>query len=79
MIESVVAEHTMAEFQEEWDLAELITAMDALYGKTGVVLDEIEGKDRDEIVEEFLEDAFDAYAEREEMWVRRSRARSSAT
>ena len=42
--------------------------MDALYGKTGVVLDEIEGKDRDEIVEEFLEDAFDAYAEREETW-----------
>src|SRR5215210_7870374 len=35
VIEAVVAEHTMAEFQEEWDLPELITAMDALYG-TGV-------------------------------------------
>jgi preprotein translocase subunit SecA len=68
VIESVVAEHTMAEFQEEWDLAELITAMDALYGKTGVVLDEIESKDREEIVEEFLEDALDAYEEREETW-----------
>ena len=60
-------------------LAGLITAMDALYGKTGVVLDEIESKDREEIVEEFLEDALDAYAEREETWVRRSPARSSAT
>jgi preprotein translocase subunit SecA len=68
VIETVVAEHTMAEYQEEWDLAELITAMDALYGKTGVVLDEIEGKDREEIVEEFLEDALDAYTEREETW-----------
>ncbi|MGH3081202.1 MAG: preprotein translocase subunit SecA [Gaiellaceae bacterium] len=68
VIESVVAEHTMAEFQEEWDLAELITAMDALYGKTGVVLEEIESKDREEIVEEFLEDALDAYEEREETW-----------
>jgi preprotein translocase subunit SecA len=68
VIESVVAEHTMAEFQEEWDLPELITAMDALYGKTGVVLEEIESKDREEIVEEFLEDALDAYAEREESW-----------
>jgi preprotein translocase subunit SecA len=68
VIESVVAEHTMAEFQEEWDLPELITAMDALYGKTGVVLEELESKDREEIVEEFLEDALDAYAEREESW-----------
>ena len=68
VIENVVAEHTMAEYQEEWDLAELITAMDAIYGKTGVVLEEIEGKDREEIVEEFLEDALDAYAEREEEW-----------
>ena len=68
VIESVVAEHTMAEFHEEWDLPELITAMDALYGKTGVVLEEIESKEREEIVEEFLEDALDAYAEREETW-----------
>jgi preprotein translocase subunit SecA len=68
VIESVVAEHTMAEFQEEWDLPELINAMDALYGKTGVVLEEIENNDREEIVEEFLEDALDAYAEREEAW-----------
>src|SRR5215204_2105972 len=67
VIENVVAEHTAAEFQEEWDLPELITAMDALYG-TGVALEEIQGIDRAAIVEEFVEDAMDEYAEREQQW-----------
>ena len=65
VIESVVAQHTAAEFQEEWDLAELVTAMDALYG-TGVSVDEIESLDREAIVEEFVEDALDAYGDKEE-------------
>jgi preprotein translocase subunit SecA len=65
VIENVVAEHTAAEFQEDWDLAELVTAMDALYDGTGVSVDEIESKDREEIVEEFIEDALDAYEEKE--------------
>jgi preprotein translocase subunit SecA len=65
VIENVVAEHTAAEYQEEWDLAELVTAMDALYG-TGVSVDEIESLDREAIVEEFVEDALDAYADKEE-------------
>jgi preprotein translocase subunit SecA len=67
VIENVVAEHTMAEFQEEWDLPELITAMEALYG-TGVALEEIQGFDREAIVEEFVEDALDEYKDREEGW-----------
>jgi preprotein translocase subunit SecA len=67
VIENVVAEHTMAEFQEEWDLPELITAMEALYG-TGVALEEIQGLDREAIVEEFAEDALDEYKDREEGW-----------
>jgi preprotein translocase subunit SecA len=67
VIENVVAEHTMAEFQEEWDLPELITAMEALYG-TGVALEEIQGLDREAIVEEFVEDALDEYKDREEGW-----------
>ncbi len=65
VIENVVAQHTAAEFQEEWDLAELVTAMDALYG-TGVSVDEIAGLDREAIVDEFVEDAVDAYADKEE-------------
>jgi preprotein translocase subunit SecA len=67
VIESVVAEHTMAEYQEEWDLPELITAMEALYG-TGVTLDEIQGLDREAIVAEFLEDALDEYQDRVKQW-----------
>ena len=38
--------------------------MDALYG-TGVTSEELRGLDRDAIVEEFLDDAVDAYGERE--------------
>jgi preprotein translocase subunit SecA len=67
VIENVVAEHTMDEYQEEWDLPELITAMDALYG-TGVALEEIQTLDREAIVDEFVEDAFDEYKDREEQW-----------
>jgi preprotein translocase subunit SecA len=67
VIENVVDEHTMAEYQEEWDLPELITAMDALYG-TGVSLEEIQGLDREAIVDEFVEDALDEYKDREEGW-----------
>jgi preprotein translocase subunit SecA len=57
----------MAEFQEEWDLPELITAMDALYG-TGVALEEIQALDREAIIEEFVDDAIDEYKDREEDW-----------
>ena len=38
--------------------------MEAIYG-TGVTADELKGLDREEIVQEFLDDALDAYAERE--------------
>jgi preprotein translocase subunit SecA len=65
VITSVVNEHTAAEFQEEWDLAELVTAMDALYG-TGVSVDELENLDREAIIDEFVEDALDAYSDKEE-------------
>jgi preprotein translocase subunit SecA len=67
VIERVVTEHTIAEFQEDWDLPELITAMEALYG-TGVALEEIENLDREAIIEEFVDDALDEYKEREESW-----------
>jgi preprotein translocase subunit SecA len=41
--------------------------MDALYG-TGVALEEIQGFDREAIVDEFVEDALDEYKDREEGW-----------
>src|SRR4029077_11604530 len=49
---------------EDLDVAELVNAMETLYG-TGVTAEELRGLDRDSTVEEFLDDAADAYAERE--------------
>ncbi|HVU78757.1 MAG TPA: preprotein translocase subunit SecA [Gaiellaceae bacterium] len=64
VISNVVSDYTASELQDEWELGELIAAMDAVYG-TGVSIDELKGLDRDAIVQEFLDDALDAYAERE--------------
>src|SRR6185436_1691844 len=50
--------------QDDWDLDALVSAMEALYG-TGVAPDELRGLDPNAIVEEFVDDALDAYRERE--------------
>src|SRR5919202_5041396 len=54
----------MDEASEKWDLGALVQAMDQVYG-TGVSTDELKGLDREQIVQEFVDDALDAYAERE--------------
>src|SRR2546423_3325093 len=64
VISEVVASYTEGEFTEEWDLEGLVAAMENVYG-TGVTAEELKGLDREAIVEEFVEDAADAYAERE--------------
>jgi len=64
VISNVVAEYTADESHDEWDLGGLVQAMETLYG-TGVAVEELRGLERDAIVEEFVEDALDAYAERE--------------
>src|SRR5215216_3920944 len=64
VISNVVAEYTPGEINEEWDLDELVTAMGQLYG-TGVAAEELRSLDREDIVQEFLDDALDAYTERE--------------
>jgi preprotein translocase subunit SecA len=64
VISSTAREYTASELQDEWDLDGLVTAMEALYG-TGVTSEELRGLDAPAIVEEFLDDASDAYAERE--------------
>jgi preprotein translocase subunit SecA len=61
----VVAEYTPGDFPEEWDLAELVTAMGTIYS-TGVAVEEIQGLEREAIVAEFLEDALDEYGEKEQ-------------
>jgi preprotein translocase subunit SecA len=65
VIAYVTEEYTTDEVQDDWDLDGLVAAMDALYG-TGVSAEELRGLDREAIVQEFLDDAADAYVEREE-------------
>jgi preprotein translocase subunit SecA len=64
VISNVVSDYTMSEAVDEWELGELVNAMEAIYG-TGVAVEELKGLDREAIVNEFLEDALDAYTERE--------------
>jgi preprotein translocase subunit SecA len=64
VISDVVAEYTFDELAEEWDLEGLVAAMENVYG-TGVTADELKGLDREGIIQEFADDASDAYAERE--------------
>ena len=64
VISNVVSDYTVAEASEDWELGDLVAAMDTLYG-TGVATEELKGLERDQIVQEFLDDALDAYTERE--------------
>jgi preprotein translocase subunit SecA len=64
VISNVVSDYTAGEASEEWELGDLVAAMDALYG-TGVAAEELKGLDREAIVQEFIDDALDAYGERE--------------
>jgi preprotein translocase subunit SecA len=64
VIYNVASEYTLAELREDWDLGALVSAMEALYG-TGVTVEELRGLDQEAIVSEFVDDALDAYRERE--------------
>jgi preprotein translocase subunit SecA len=72
-IEEVVAanveQFTNADTTDEWDLDGLVAQMHALYGTDITVAElreEVEVDNREALVEEFVEDALDTYAEREE-------------
>src|SRR5262245_33208546 len=64
VISGTVAEYLGDEVQDNWDLDGLVSAMDALYG-TGVTSEELKGLDQGSIIDEFLDDAVEAYTERE--------------
>jgi preprotein translocase subunit SecA len=64
VIGNVVESYAGVEVIGEWDLDGLIVAMEQLYG-TGVTLEELKGLEFEPIVEEFLDDAREAYEERE--------------
>jgi preprotein translocase subunit SecA len=65
VIANVVGEYTAFETNRDWDLDGLVLAMEHLYG-TGVAADELVGLEREAIIAEFLDDALDVYAEREQ-------------
>jgi preprotein translocase subunit SecA len=68
-VEAGVAQFTDPEFAEDWDLAGLVTHMQSLYG-TDITLDElreeIDVTGREALAEEFVDDALETYAEREQ-------------
>ncbi len=65
VVERIVQEHTQSEFQEEWDQDGLFHEMSTLYD-TEVKLDEVRGLSREELIEDFQDDAQAAYEGKEE-------------
>ncbi len=68
VIENAVDTYTQDDFAEEWDLGALCQAMHGLYGSdiTPEELKEEVELERDALVEEFQQDARDAYADKEQ-------------
>ena len=68
VVESAVDTYTQAEYGEEWDLGALTQAMHDLYGSdiTPEELKEEVSLERDALVEEFQQDARDAYGDKEQ-------------
>jgi preprotein translocase subunit SecA len=68
-VQTGVAQVTDSEFAEEWDLEGLVTSMQSLYG-TDITADELREEvdvgNREALIEEFVEDALEAYEEREQ-------------
>jgi preprotein translocase subunit SecA len=65
-VNAIVANHTASDYREEWDLDSLLNEMRALY-EVGIEPDELaEMETREELVDEFLDDAHDAYRHKEE-------------
>jgi preprotein translocase subunit SecA len=68
-VEATVSQFTDSEFAEDWDLEGLVTSMQSLYG-TDITVDELREEvdvaDREALSDEFVEDALEAYEEREQ-------------
>jgi preprotein translocase subunit SecA len=68
-VETGVTQFTDSEFAEDWDLEGLVTHMLSLYGSditADELRDEVDVSSREALVDEFVEDALEAYEEREE-------------
>jgi preprotein translocase subunit SecA len=68
VVESAVDVYTQAEYSEEWDLSALTQAMHDLYGSdiSPEELKEEVALERDALIEEFQQDARDAYEDKEQ-------------
>jgi preprotein translocase subunit SecA len=69
VITANVAQFTGAETTDEWDIEGLVAQMQALYGTDITVeelREEVDVESREALTEEFVEDALDTYAEREQ-------------
>jgi preprotein translocase subunit SecA len=68
VVESAVDTYTQAEYSEEWDLGALTQAMHDLYGSdiSPEELKEEVALERDALVDEFQQDARDAYGDKEQ-------------
>ena len=68
-VEAGVRQFTDSEFAEDWDLDGLVTHMQSLSGTditAAELREEVDVTNRDALIEEFVEDALETYAEREE-------------
>ncbi|HEY4622050.1 MAG TPA: SEC-C metal-binding domain-containing protein, partial [Gaiellaceae bacterium] len=68
-VETGIAQFTDSEFAEDWDLGGLVTHMQSLCGTDITVeelREEVDVTSRDALTEEFVEDALETYAEREQ-------------
>jgi preprotein translocase subunit SecA len=68
-ITAIVAQFTDAEYPEDWDLEGLVASMQSFYGGDITIeelREESDVQSRDALTEEFLDDALETYAEREQ-------------
>jgi preprotein translocase subunit SecA len=69
VVEAGVRNATDAEFPEDWELDGLVTSMQSLYGSDITVeelREEVDVANREELVDEFVDDALETYEEREQ-------------
>ncbi len=70
LVARIVYEHTQAEYQEEWDLEELFKEMQTLYDTEIKSVDDLgeSALTREELIEEFQDDARHEYEEKERLY-----------
>jgi preprotein translocase subunit SecA len=70
VVELNVVNATDGEFAEDWDLAALVAQMRGLYG-TDITVEELREEvelEREALIEDFVEDALETYAEKEKLY-----------